>query len=602
MATQGTPVNEAEQWRLRYYDSLAQIEQREKEWREVEALLRQHLSRLTHLADGSGSELDRQLKELRRVLRKSGDSHELNPLMERISVCIAAIDRDQGGAAPPSPRQVLLDLVEAAQFPRQVATRVAEFRKAVTAWEPGDDLRPLAEHFAALIAEEEPAQRHRRVGLLARLFGGGDAEEQAPVAAGPAVPLYHQVLPIEEVLAPARKVLVDFIERLLAPRSADEAKVLGGRLTATATEQELYAVADELASLLGLTEPLQPHEVLLRLLERLAIPADLAPAVEVIKGTLAEGLRGERVEPTLGAIADLMTAMRSRVQAEKEELEAFLKQLTDNLQELDQSIRSAVTTHRASYQDGMQLHTVIQEQVRGLEDSVEAGNDIDTIKRAVQARLSTIRDHMQVFHRAEEGRIALAEREAAELRDRLAAVEKEAGELRERVQEERRQALIDPLTGIPNRLAYNERVAYEFQRWQRYDHPLVLSVWDIDHFKLVNDTYGHQAGDKVLRVIARLLSKQVRKTDLVARFGGEEFVVLMPETGPRDALRVAEALRLTVGQAEFHSHNQRVSITISCGLAAFRAGDGIESVFARADAALYVAKQGGRNRCVMEEG
>jgi diguanylate cyclase len=137
----------------------------------------------------------------------------------------------------------------------------------------------------------------------------------------------------------------------------------------------------------------------------------------------------------------------------------------------------------------------------------------------------------------------------------------------------------------------------EFARWKRYHQPLVLLIFDIDHFKRVNDTYGHKAGDKALKLIARTLQNNLRESDFLARFGGEEFVVLMPQTELNAAIGAANKLREAVEANQFHYQQKRVLITISCGATQFKDDDTIDSAFQRADQALYKAKQNGRNRC-----
>jgi diguanylate cyclase len=158
-------------------------------------------------------------------------------------------------------------------------------------------------------------------------------------------------------------------------------------------------------------------------------------------------------------------------------------------------------------------------------------------------------------------------------------------------------ALRDPLTGLPNRLAYEERVNQEYARWRRFASPLTMLVWDVDNFKSINDKYGHQAGDEALRVIAQSLKQRLRETDFVARYGGEEFVTLLIGANAQQAFKVAEEMRKKVMESVFQAADQSVSITISCGLSQFAEGDDIESVFARADQAVYQAKRGGKNRC-----
>jgi diguanylate cyclase len=231
---------------------------------------------------------------------------------------------------------------------------------------------------------------------------------------------------------------------------------------------------------------------------------------------------------------------------------------------------------------------------------VQRANNLDQLKQVVQERVDTIRRHMEVFRRTEDERIERAEEEVQKLNERLRRLEAESESLRGRIQQERNQALLDPLTEIANRLAYNERIAQEYARWKRYRAPLAFTVWDVDHFKRINDTFGHQAGDKVLKVVAKLLSSQMRETDFVARYGGEEFVILLPETTLSQARGATEKIRAAVEACEFHYRGERVRITISCGLAQFREQDDPDAVFARADAAMYRAKAAGRNCCRAE--
>ena len=161
---------------------------------------------------------------------------------------------------------------------------------------------------------------------------------------------------------------------------------------------------------------------------------------------------------------------------------------------------------------------------------------------------------------------------------------------------EREQAMADMLTGVPNRHAYEDRLAHEYAQWKRYKTPLTLMVADIDRFKQINDTFGHKAGDKALKLIARLLKQTLRETDFMARYGGEEFVILLTQTPGQLAKGVAEKLRAAVEMAEFNNGDTRIPITLSIGFSTFRAGDGPEEVFARADAAMYRAKSAGRNQ------
>jgi two-component system cell cycle response regulator len=164
-------------------------------------------------------------------------------------------------------------------------------------------------------------------------------------------------------------------------------------------------------------------------------------------------------------------------------------------------------------------------------------------------------------------------------------------------------AQTDPLTQLLNRRALTERITAEMERALRYDSTLALLMIDLDHFKRVNDTYGHLVGDDVLRDVAQLLSRTIRGSDIVARYGGEEFLVLLPETDEGGAERFAERLREAVEQHEFAkvSLAEVLKLTASVGVAVFPAArvESVEDLFQRADAALYRAKAEGRNQVRM---
>ncbi len=156
-----------------------------------------------------------------------------------------------------------------------------------------------------------------------------------------------------------------------------------------------------------------------------------------------------------------------------------------------------------------------------------------------------------------------------------------------------RQATTDPLTGVFNRLKFDQVLAAEIARSGRYKTPFAVVMYDIDHFKAVNDTHGHQVGDRVLVDLARIISGHIRQTDVLARWGGEEFMILAPNCDGEQAVRHAEKLRRLVEDFVFDGVGK---VTCSFGVAQFRDGDTAETLTARADEALYAAKRAGRNR------
>lgn len=159
----------------------------------------------------------------------------------------------------------------------------------------------------------------------------------------------------------------------------------------------------------------------------------------------------------------------------------------------------------------------------------------------------------------------------------------------------------DPLTGLLNRRHFFERAAEELMRARRHHRPLAILMLDMDHFKHINDRYGHAAGDSTLQIMAAYLSEILRNEDLVARIGGEEFAVLMPDNGLDKARTVAERLRVSIAEHGIPTEEDEIFCTVSVGIAIVSHTDNcIEDALRRADAALYRAKAGGRNRVETE--
>jgi len=163
-----------------------------------------------------------------------------------------------------------------------------------------------------------------------------------------------------------------------------------------------------------------------------------------------------------------------------------------------------------------------------------------------------------------------------------------------------RQATRDPLTGLNNRRLLMDRLAEEEQRAKRTGQPLCLMMMDLDKFKRVNDTYGHHAGDKVLQRFAKIARAAIRATDVIGRYGGEEFVVVLPNTSAEKGLEVAERLRKQVEEdVILLGDGQEISATVSIGFAEMTASEDSAVMIERADVAMYSAKETGRNRIVL---
>jgi diguanylate cyclase (GGDEF)-like protein len=160
------------------------------------------------------------------------------------------------------------------------------------------------------------------------------------------------------------------------------------------------------------------------------------------------------------------------------------------------------------------------------------------------------------------------------------------------------ESMTDPLTGLLNRRYFTELSRKEETRSRRHGLAFSVLMLDIDHFKKINDTYGHPIGDLAIKALAEICAKALRPHDILARYGGEEFVLTLPHTEPEGAQIVAERIRAMVEALELATEQGAVRFTVSVGLSTYQKGHGLEQVVERADQALYRAKQGGRNRVV----
>jgi diguanylate cyclase len=326
------------------------------------------------------------------------------------------------------------------------------------------------------------------------------------------------------------------------------------------------------------------------------------PALALVAGTVQRELRpgttsaeaAALLEHIANAVADVIASLQSQ----RADLEGFLDQVTRQLAFLERWTGWQLDAAQSRRDDNLGLERTFEHEMTGLKRDVDELHDVATIKVKVQTRLDAVADQLRSFRESEERRNAENERHAAELKREVAQLRTRTNELAEICAAQENRLMIDSLTGVHSRYAYEARLNEEHQRWQRHSQPLTYTIWDIDHFKRINDQYGHEAGDRLLRAVADILNHHKRAEDFLARIGGEEFVLLLPMTTLDAGLNVANKVRVAIEETAFRHKRQPERITISCGLTEFRPGDTPGAVYARADEALYKAKEQGRNRCV----
>lgn len=306
----------------------------------------------------------------------------------------------------------------------------------------------------------------------------------------------------------------------------------------------------------------------------------------------------ELLAEVLQKVADALQKRSDEMARERLQANTLLTEMTKRLDEVAEFLTGQSDNRQLALGDAEQLNSHVIRQVDSIRAEVRGSSDLEKIKSVVGDRLAEISAKAQEFRAREEQRFFEQSALAQQMAARVAELERQTSELHRSLHQEQNRSRLDPLTGVPNRGAFDDRLREEIARFKRFRDPVAVLVWDLDRFKQVNDSYGHRAGDRVLQEVAKCFSTRLRSTDVLARFGGEEFVMLLVGTTVNAAAKVADNLRDAVSQLGFHFRDTPVNVTVSCGITELRGGDSAETVFDRADAALYRAKDAGRNTCI----
>lgn len=251
---------------------------------------------------------------------------------------------------------------------------------------------------------------------------------------------------------------------------------------------------------------------------------------------------------------------------------------------------------------------ISQEMSEVLKILAEASGDAESFQSSLQSNLKDLTDDqgLDAITKAMKSLVGEAQKiqsSNADMQKRLEASSKEIMNLQENLDAVKKEALTDGLTGIGNRKTFDIAIERAIEEAKETGAPLTLAMTDIDFFKKFNDTYGHQTGDQVLKLVAKILDSNVREGETAARYGGEEFGLIMPGADLAEAAAICERVRTTVSSKQIRNRTTGESmgnITLSLGIALFRPEDTATDLLQRADAGLYYAKGAGRNQVVLE--
>jgi len=482
--------------------------------------------------------------------------------------------------------------------------------------EGNDNAQDLYRVFISIIAEMKG--QHRQIDKAIKALPKALADNTSP--------------PIDE-LTNLKDLIISYFNKADAVGMAPE--VLDVLLSALQVSDELHEGVDELQADLQQAATLKDYTNLVKQLASLVLkntarqadqPASSSSISEVKQSLLQqlERLAESDIELAknidyVGLIKELkkvaslndleyfyqkmLEGLAQRISKKDEfivELSGLIETVVHRLSELSSDLKRESTNNREAHKDRWRLTELMGGQIDTIQKSVLETDSLQTLKSMLSNRLGELNQTVVDFSELESKRALQAEEHVERISMQLNEMESEVLGLKSSLHQAHQQAFVDALTGIGNRRAYDERIDIEFERWKRNKESLVLAILDVDHFKNINDTFGHPVGDKVLRTICQLIDKKVRDSDFFGRIGGEEFAIIFAGSDLDNAIKRLNQFRASIEACKFGSKGKRIVITLSAGCATFSAEDDPDLVYERADRALLKAKQTGRNKCLSE--
>jgi diguanylate cyclase len=607
-------AQEDNRWRDKYRQSIAQQEQIEKTLAAQQALLHRTVIALCSAAEGHDKEVDKRLSAIRSSLKGNdvGGFDRMIKSLERVILDADKKREHQWGEVQKHFIKVATQL-QTLSDSSVVKSSVKAYKKRIPkgALLPAT-LKRLLEEFNNIQTQVRDSDDRPKTGLMSRLFnkeknngtaGNPTSSEMADWEevdeAGPhsesTIDDQGTPLAIEgEIIRPNGDTNVDAstetnIETNIETKYRERTipGQLPEQLDHESAQQSFSKISDRVTIIL--TELLD-HFPTIDCVEQKAIK---------VRKNINRGLNWYELAPTLEDIRDFV--IQSSIGAD-DNYRSYLNHVYEELNNITHSLGTAIEEEEQQRLINTTLHDSVSDGMNTINQALNDHNDIDRLKTAVETQVQSIQNALKKSLVPKVDSQDSLTSQLTALVERVQNMEEQDANIREQLEKEKVRAVTDTLTGLPNREAYGERVHNEILRWQRYQHPLSLAVLDIDFFKKVNDQYGHQMGDKVLKAISTSVANRLREVDFIARFGGEEFVLLLPETSAEDALSMLNRTRERLAKTHMRSKKEngeetKFTVTVSIGISEFREGDTADDVFERADKALYEAKENGRDQC-----
>ncbi|MCW8107526.1 GGDEF domain-containing protein [Alteromonas ponticola] len=275
-----------------------------------------------------------------------------------------------------------------------------------------------------------------------------------------------------------------------------------------------------------------------------------------------------------------------------------IQSLHNALGDIQENVSQSIERSQSNFAARQSSHQEIKAKLDSIEDQLRQAESLEKLKKQAQAYLSSMASTLSEREEAEQKEQAELMTLLSAMQGQLIKLQKQTQHYRKKLAEQIVSTQTDALTKLGNRKAYDERVEKECQLAIDKKTPLALAVVDIDYFKSINDKFGHAAGDKTLQIVGKHLKSSLQTKDFIARWGGEEFVLLFPETDTKELKVKLEKIRVSLSKLPLKFRQEKISLTASFGGTCYRVGETPSAMFERADRLLYRAKHSGRN-CVM---
>ena len=564
---------DAQRWKTKYLDSISAHEKQTAQADDLLDSVRRALVRVSLIADNQDITLDKRLSDLRKFLRSQSSLVGISPWVDRVEK-------------------------EYKYYERKQQTQIDKLTQVMA---------KCLDHWSGMDISSQLVAKNKKISdEYALLLTRSSSQTQ----------LFNQMIDLSSGMV--NEIKTQLISPNYQNKSTDQYKsisaeskssYLGDDLNLSGLKKE--PTQSFFASIFNHKNKASKHEepvysavsieirgILQRLISQIKVVEVHEKKYQVIDEKLDAGLNWYELVPTLDDVAEFVLLALGNTQ---DEFEHFLKELNNALTGVYQQL-SKTANQQASQRVQAQLYDEqLKLTVASIQGAARDAQNIDELKQTINTQVISLFDLISERRANECLNEQTLEDEMAIMEAKIVEMERESEIIKADIAKQHKLASTDYLTQLPNRQAYQEWLVKVLPCILHQNEAVTFVIADIDHFKNINDRYGHLAGDKVLKILAETLKANLRKSDFICRFGGEKFIILMPETQSQEALLITEKLRLKVSKCPFHFDSEPVSICMSFGLTQLIVGESESSAFSRADKGLYQAKEKGRNCSVLME-